>query len=403
MNVFYLLIILVGALSWNQLIPGYGGSVLTLLKGLMLITVIFLILVRGIKISNITVFSLIGIAVLTFFCLIQVGRYNFVEYANLGDLLKSYSAYLLLFLLLLLRLTKSEVSSLLKIIQVLPSVSVIVGILLTVITKWNFLKIEYTGVPRLQGSNPPAHLAEICFVAIITSIVVLEYIGKNNMNNSTISKRFPICFLYINIVILVLTFTRITILGVGLIMGYYFIKRIYFSFKKNRFHPINIIIITVMIIPLFYFINIALDLIKQRSLNDLGGINTSGRYWAWKYFLEMASEYKMLGRGLGASQSLYEVNPYKEFVAPHNEYIRSYLEVGTVGIIIMLFFVIIYIIYIFRKNRRGSILNNSLLFIIFISIGLVAYYDNLFVTIHFSLPFLLINTCFLNLNNRKIN
>lgn len=397
---FYIMIILVGAISWKPIIPGIGGQVLTLTKGLLLIIVLFYILERGIRKNNISIINMIGIFVLTLFLIIQIVRVNYVEYADYGDITRSFSAYLLLFLIPIINFRLSEAKRILIIIQLLPIISVITGIIFSIFTQWNFIKHEYTGVMRIQGSNPPAHLAELCFVAIITSLACIQY-NERKVSDSDkvlgINKMWVNLLLYINLFILTLTFTRITLLGALLLYGFYIMKKIYKSLKRKRISLPILLLLIFSGIPLLYAIKQILESLIERSTNNLGGINTSGRYWAWQYFKEKAMEHPIIGRGMGASQSLYETNPHKEFVAPHNEFIRAFLEVGTIGCIIIIFFLIFYIIWCYKKNKKYEIIKNSFFILTVISIFIVSYYDNLFVTIHFSLPFTLLCSCYISI------
>ncbi|APB38211.1 MULTISPECIES: O-antigen ligase family protein [Heyndrickxia] len=393
---YYIFIILVGAISWKPLIPEHGGLVLTSVKACLLVITIILILIRGIKVNFIMIYSIFGMCVLTLFLILQIARKDSVEYANTGDILRSYSAYLLLLLSMLVRLKKEELLNILKIIQVMPSISVIVGLIFSITTSWSFIKFEFTGVPRLQGSNPPAHLAEICFVAIITSLAILDFYHINKVILDRGKRAKLYIFLFINSLIILLTFTRIEILGVIIIFIFFLIRKLYYAFLKDNFSYLLVSILSLGIIPLLFCLKIIIQLLIKRSTNNSGGFNTSGRAAAWKYFMEKANEHRFFGRGMGASESLYPYNPYQEFVAPHNEYIRSFLEVGVVGLIIMFIFFLVYIKWILKQSFKKNVISNIFVICTIISISIVSYYDNLFVTVHFSIPFILANLCFIN-------
>ncbi|MEK4653925.1 O-antigen ligase family protein [Niallia sp. FSL W8-0954] len=393
---------MLGAISWKPLIPSYGGTILTLIKGALLIIIIFLIIFRGINKNFLTYFSLSGIFVLFIYLLLQISRIDSVEFANSGDIFRSFSSYLLIFLMLMIRLRKEELKRILDLIQKLPIFSVLFGLFFSLFTNWSVIKFEFTGVNRLQGSNPPAHLAEICFVAIITSVGIL--LKKDTQKSLFISSNNKVYgYLFINTLILILTFTRITLLGAGLIIFYLLIKKMYITIIKNRYSLPFIFITIISIFPAILIFIYTIKSILKRSTNEGGGINTSGRYWAWRYFIDRANEYPIFGRGMGASQSLYDVNPYKEFVAPHNEYIRSYLEVGILGSILMIIFILIFIGWLIYSNRSNKLFSNKFILFNIISVGIVSYYDNLFVTIHFSLPFILLILCLVNVFTYRKN
>ncbi|WYU51535.1 O-antigen ligase family protein [Bacillus sp. FSL K6-0047] len=394
MALYYLLVILVSAFSWRPLFPEVGGEFLTVLRALLLVVTLFIIFRRGIRLNGFSYLCFVSILLLTIFMFLQLINLSNVTYSNVNDVILAYSSYLLIFLTLLIKISKKEVNTLLKILIYLPLISVFGGIVFSFVTEWSVIKNEYTGVFRLQGSNPPAHLAELSFVAVITSVLLIIF--KERAQDLFFTKKNTILLL-INLLIVVGTFTRITILGVSFIIAFLLLLKIIEAFRKNKFNLLYLSISAFLIIPIIGVSVVSFLMLVQRSSIDGDGINTSGRYWAWRYFLENALEHPLVGRGMGASNSLYEVNPHKEFVAPHNEYLRMFLEVGTIGVAVSIIMLLLFVYIFYINAKRVKVLDFKWVLVICLSIGIVAYYDNLFVTVHFSMPFTLLLMCLINI------
>jgi teichuronic acid biosynthesis protein TuaE len=135
------------------------------------------------------------------------------------------------------------------------------------------------------------------------------------------------------------------------------------------------------------------DTAGDNNIGETGGqgnVNTSGRSVAWDFLLEEAMENPLFGRGLGAGtivggQVTSEgeiVNP--AFRAPHNEYLRMFVDGGVVGtLLILLGFGIV-----FRRILQ-SVRAESKLYLATFLFGFAVYSltDNTLSTIQFFIPF----------------
>lgn len=89
-----------------------------------------------------------------------------------------------------------------------------------------------------------------------------------------------------------------------------------------------------ILIPVVLFIGSEmLSVFMARTFVD-GTINTSGRFEAWTYFIDLAKGDLLLGHGVGSIKTMTGTEIYKRgFTAAHNEYIRLLVETGVTGLV----------------------------------------------------------------------
>ncbi len=141
---------------------------------------------------------------------------------------------------------------------------------------------------------------------------------------------------------------------------------------------------------------------EMETFNAEGSINLSGRDVAWTYFLEQVHGLNLFGGGLGSTshitEGVREMNLYL-FVAPHNEFIRVFMELGWIGCI--LFFLNIFLIfkYVFKKSTKQT---QVFLFLAFLGFLIITGFDNTFSTIQSYLPLALLLKFILTTEQMKI-
>jgi O-antigen ligase len=142
--------------------------------------------------------------------------------------------------------------------------------------------------------------------------------------------------------------------------------------------------------------------IIQRTFDlESDGLNLSGRDYAWAFLIESFDNVNYFGRGLGSITEalIYETsNNLSAFVAPHNEYIRFWYDLGYFGAVIF-FFIIIKII----NNSFKSSPTNLLIvkWPLLITVCFFCFVDNVFSTHHSYLPLALILVFFMNIESNK--
>jgi len=131
------------------------------------------------------------------------------------------------------------------------------------------------------------------------------------------------------------------------------------------------ILVLVLVVPPWIeaWANIALG-IEER---DLGG--TSGRLTAWARFLSLLtrpSEW-IFGLGTGAAME-YGTAEVPYFSHPHNEYLRFLVDLGILGVVLLILGALLLIIHFARSWSRAEPVGKASLLVI-ISLGIVATTD----------------------------
>ena len=129
---------------------------------------------------------------------------------------------------------------------------------------------------------------------------------------------------------------------------------------------------------------------KMTTFDSDGGLNLSGREYAWSYFLERIEGLNLFGGKLGSitkvTEGVREYNLYV-FTVPHNEFIRFYMELGIIGC--SLFFLNI-ILIMSKTYRISSSTTRKFLVTSFIGMFILTLFDNSLSTLQSSVPFALL-------------
>lgn len=263
----------------------------------------------------------------------------------------------------------------LKIIALLPLVSVIGGTIFQAMGLTTLMWAEYTGAIRLQGANIPAHLAFLAFAAFAVSMIQLKRLPEQML--------FYYTMMGINFLIMLMTGTRGPLVASALLVALFV-----FDMLKRFVKGKSMLIIPLLGFVLIIAVSVALqmDNMMKRSASQSGSdeVNLSGREQAWAFFMEGANESPWFGRGLGAVLVGNDGTLDDSFSVPHNEYIRFYYDSGIVGATILLLAWLI----AFRDVRRGlprDLRGYCLAFII--GFAIYSFTDNTISTIQIIVPF----------------
>ncbi|SDH19643.1 O-antigen ligase like membrane protein [Vibrio xiamenensis] len=173
-------------------------------------------------------------------------------------------------------------------------------------------------------------------------------------------------------------------------------------FKRPAFRQKLWFLMPVIILVLIKFISAMIARTEMETFNAEGSFNLSGRDVAWEYFLAQVQGLNLFGGGLGSTtnitQGVREFNLYL-FVAPHNEFIRVFLELGYFGV--TLFFLNIFLVfkYIFKHATRQT---RWFLILAFLGFMVVTIFDNTFSTIQSYVPLALLLKFILTAEGMKI-
>ncbi|WP_135556621.1 O-antigen ligase family protein [Paenibacillus cymbidii] len=292
-----------------------------------------------------------------------------------GIALKAYIGLAIPFVFLLIRWNAETAKRHIRLICLLPLVSVVVGALLQAAHLYSLLDVEFTGAVRVQGANIAPHLAMLAFLGITVALLEL----KRDPGFS----RFAYATLAVNFAILVATGTRGPLLAMLLLAGYTF-----FDMSKQYIKGK-----VMLIVPLFCTVVLLAaatyaswdNMMKRSFERDTGtGIDLSGRTEAWAYFLRGAADSPVTGRGLGAVTVANDGSLYEGFVVPHNEYIRFFFDGGYIGA--GLFF--LSLLAVFGAVYRVLPARIRKPYVLFLA-GFFAYSftDNTLSTVQFIIPF----------------
>jgi teichuronic acid biosynthesis protein TuaE len=279
------------------------------------------------------------------------------------------------FVLLMIRWPRHVIERHIRLLCLLPLVSVVFGFMFDITGIQPLFLPEFTGVLRLQGANIPAHLAFLAFIGFVVSMIEIKRSPHHMV--------FSYTMMVLNFMILILTGTRgplIAALAIILI----FVFDLFKQFLKGKI---------ALILPLVGFVAILmgsiylqLDNMKKRSFERETDsiIDLSGRSEAWTYFIDGVKDSPWFGRGLGAVLVGNDGSLYEGFVVPHNEYIRFYFDGGIVGVTLVFASLLFVFVALYRRLTPGI----KLFYIAFI-IGTLVYSisDNTLSTVQFILPF----------------
>jgi O-Antigen ligase. len=252
-------------------------------------------------------------------------------------------------------------------LKVLPISMLAFSFLLSLFSSYPLYIVEYTGAFRLASGIDPALYAFLIFYSIV--IVVFDSIKTN---------RVEIRLLTLLFVLLLLTGSR------GPLLASLIVTLSLVPLRKN---PEIRSFIKIGAIPVFIvFVYLLGNMMLRSMLEDEPGFNLSGRNFAWEFMISSFDSINLFGRGLG-SVTLATVgiggNNLSAFIAPHNEYVRFWYDLGWIGS--CLFFVnILIILYLCVFKLSGRFAFFRVLFCI--GILFFCFFDNVFSTHHSAFP-----------------
>ncbi|MGE0879511.1 MAG: O-antigen ligase family protein [Acidimicrobiia bacterium] len=269
-------------------------------------------------------------------------------------------------------------------IALVAPLSVAIGFPLELAGLHRFYPAEFTGVHRLRGATEAAFLALIGTGGVAAG-AALDRLGWRRRGSVLIVANF---------IIVGLTATRGGLIACIIILMPY-TRRLIRNARSPEMRTLSLIgvigvigvAVAIYLPPLLERTNSSSKAATTISADDAA---TSGRSEAWKYFISQARGSQNFGRGLGSSPLIGEAAKDQlpgDFRAPHNEYIRTYLETGYFGTFLIFGAIAIYVVQLVRWTRpyfRPDLIALLLAFFIY------ALTDNPMSGQHLALPFGLI-------------
>lgn len=367
------LVLLSTAVSVNLLFPGVsvGMELLAVYKLGILMLLAPCMLLYGLRLR-------FGYPILAFLVMliITIGFSAWLPGYGIGLAVKSFIGLALPFVFLMIKWPKRVAEIHLKLLCVLPLISVAVGLMLQAVHLYSFLAVEFTGAIRVQGANIPPHLAMLAVLGMM--IALIETKRRPEMNN-----RFYYAMLVANFGILIATGTRGPLLAALALIGYYAADLVkeFVRGKSKLIIPIAAGIIVVVMAGYLQW-----DNMKKRSFERQTetAIDLSGRNTAWQYFLERVEDYPWSGRGIGSVTIANDGSLYEGFVVPHNEYIRFYFDSGYIGCGLLF----LTLLLVFGMIHRGLPKRLKPYYLAFITGFLIySFSDNTMSTVQYIIPF----------------
>jgi teichuronic acid biosynthesis protein TuaE len=288
---------------------------------------------------------------------------------------KAFIGLAIPFIFLIIRWPEKVAERHIRIVCLLPIISVLIGVVLQVTGVRPALVMIYTGAIRLQGANIAPHLAMLAFLGLYFAMMEMKRKAKGSGYYYVIAG--------VNFLILLTTGTRGPLLASGFLIAVYIFDQVR-SFLRGKLVVLIPLVLFLCVLAVLLFTQ--MDNLKKRSVTSNGDevVNTSGRLEAWAYFLDRAKDSPWFGKGLGAVTVANDGTLYRGFVVPHNEYIRFFYDGGYIGAGIMFMSLIIVFIRIYGRLPKESRVYYLTLLLAFLQ---YSFTDNTLSTIQFTLPF----------------
>ena len=240
-----------------------------------------------------------------------------------GTATRAFFGFALPWLVLFIKWPPEAFEDVLAFLSRLPPLSIMAGLLLEIVGLSDVGATDVDGIPRLQGASIAPHLAMLCFVAIIAGLTLAAASPRRSQH----------AVLTINIVILLGTVTRGAIVASLFVIIVFAIRTLsartslgQFARRAGKFVGLVSFCALVVTLP---------EIISRSTGNSYEGtLNTSGRDAAWDFYLGLALESPVTGKGLGfssvANREFQPAGVQSAFEAPHNEYIHVLLDMGVI-------------------------------------------------------------------------
>lgn len=282
----------------------------------------------------------------------------------------------------------------------LAPISVLLGLVITIGGSDTFYRIDYTTAFRLQGALIPSHLAMLALVGMMVSAFFA--LGD---------KRY-FAFFLVNFGIVVWTGTRGAMIAALIVAVAWLIADLTYRHRKSGVYEVSQVMISAVLLCLI-FASYLPELIDRMGFGNpddaafiaerearagsgdgeedldtvsvMASLNTSGRLSAWRYYLDVALENPAFGRGIGAGTVVAQGVLHPAFArAPHNEYIRLFVDGGVLGVILV--FAAYAVVFSWLLKNLPSDLRIAVLGT-FAAFAFVALLDNVLSTQQFAIPF----------------
>jgi teichuronic acid biosynthesis protein TuaE len=204
---------------------------------------------------------------------------------------------------------------------------------------------EYTGVARMQGATIPAYLGLIAAGGCAAGALLVR------MRHTTAGG----VIVAVNVAVAAASLTRGALICCALVL----VPLAWRVVRGGSTRSERIIRTALAVTALTMVAAVVAPQIATRnsvsSDTEASGGASSGRALAWAYFLDAGDGAEDFGTGIGSSALIGLDGADQlpgDFRAPHNEYLRVYLEAGAIGAVIVMIATAVAIAQLWRRTPR---------------------------------------------------
>ncbi len=290
---------------------------------------------------------------------------------DFNQMMKSFISLALPFLLLNYAFMRGEETFWLRLITILPIISILLG----VISEWSgfvnpvgkpikVVDVEYTGAFRLRGVNFPAFMGFFGFAAVVAGTYMAVLRGQR--------RYFIGVFIALGCTILSGTRMPSALAIMVVVLAILFVSR--GAMRPSAKIAMGLMGGAVLAgILIFYWPNIMARTFNSGAEPDF---NTSGRGEVWDVMNQAIDVNPLFGRGIGAGAILLVEEKEAGAIATsaaHNEYLRLLSDAGWVGLILFIVSIIVYVAGNSKLIGRDGLIYLST---VFIAYAIYSYTDN---------------------------
>jgi len=287
------------------------------------------------------------------------------------SILNAWGGFLFAFVALLVAWRRGDRHRIAWGVVAAPWVSLAVGLVLQVAGVTTLTRAEYTGAERLQGAVVPAHLAMLAFAAVCAACWL-----------STQHQRWALPAAVAASASCLATGTRGAAFACVVVLVFTVVAGRMSAGRKLLWATLGAAVVAVFV-PLL--------LLRSESSATGEGINTSGRDVAWAFWGERAARTPWFGQGIGASTQLTagtrSGSELSYFVVPHNMYLQLWLDIGYVGIVLVVAGLVGFAVWAVRRVDRPA---RPVLYGLFVAFAVYSSVDNTLVTPQMMVPLLML-------------
>lgn len=293
--------------------------------------------------------------------------YSIDTFSTIKELSRLFDLMFLFFLSFITINSKERYNSLLKVIIFSSLVPVAVGIYQYI------FHIGYTdaifSTPRIFGTFSHPNPFSLYLVSIVAAMLIYYFLNKNIKTGTFVAILIPFYLL-----VILLTYTRVAWIAILIFL----VALGMFKFRKS-------LVFMLVIIITMYIFSPSVQERANEAIYQSPGNSISWRLALWKDSIAeiLTNKRQVLGYGANTFEIVTENRQglKRGSVAAHNDFVRSFVEGGYVGLMVFLFYLAYILIYLFNRYRKSNNSESRVVFLIltslFFAIVIASFTDNI--------------------------